>query len=630
MSNAEKVLEPFQKIFAAMGISDSQIKLAAENFSLPELTAVERKDLSEGKEFDQKILEELTKNLAPLVPFAYKEHVVILYIRDQYLSRQRYAAEDYYRFHLCFCRHLRDSQKKNRYESRYVMTYDTSGNFLVNLFVDNKPREQNVYRRLKVCQHCLRELNWKNFRRYCGAGRETWSGGDKEMRRRIVDEFDIAEYLLSAKANESDFPPVEFTNVSAVKKVYDLSAQKKSALKKNVDFICEVCRKKFLSTELQIHHRNHNQGDNRRDNLMVVCKDCHRQIHEVEGGMFIKRTERRTHADMLKTLGDICAAQHDEKSARNFYRRAENFYEKLRSDLDAQFELANLYLRDLKTLNRAQKIFEDYLRQAGDSVRERIRVGLIYAKGLGVQKNLSKAEKIFRGVASAGNEKIFLDSNFIELARLVGYVDDAKKIRAQAIELFEATEPDNPLAVGELVKLYGGKDLDEPLKNFFDDAEKFLDGKISSLEKIQEQFDNVKRGDLNLLSRLKIFAAHGDEEARKVLEKLYLDAEQKNPQRGVLVLREGLTRIEDRQFYKCRQITQVVFPKSLIEIGDEAFQFCGLESLVLPAALKKIGKYAFQDSSTPVTSVAYHRQIEWRLQNYFGERWNEISKRRLD
>ena len=171
--------------------------------------------------------------------------------------------------------------------------------------------------------------------------------------------------------------------------------------------------------------------------------------------------------------------------------------------------------------------------------------------------------------------------------------------------------------------------MDEPLKNFFDDAEKFLGGKISSLEKIQEQFDNVKRGDLNLLSRLKIFAAHGDEEARKVLEKLYLDAEQKNP-RGVLVLREGLTRIEDRKFYNCKQITHVIFPESLTEIGDEAFKFCGLKSLVLPAALRKIGKYAFQDSSAPVTSVIYHRQIEWRLVEYFGDRWNEITKTRLD
>lgn len=54
MSNAEKILEPFQKIFAAMNISDSQIKLAAENFSLPELTDAERKDFSEGKESSTK------------------------------------------------------------------------------------------------------------------------------------------------------------------------------------------------------------------------------------------------------------------------------------------------------------------------------------------------------------------------------------------------------------------------------------------------------------------------------------------------------------------------------------------------------------------------------------------------
>ena len=167
------------------------------------------------------------------------------------------------------------------------------------------------------------------------------------MRQRIVDEFDIAEFLLSAKANESDFPPVEFTDVSAVKKIYDFSPQKKFALKKNVDFTCEVCRKKFSPAELEIHHRNHNQGDNRRSNLMVVCKNCHAQIHAVEGGMFVKRTENRTYADELKTLGDIHAANHDEAAAKNFYHRARNVYEKLRNDFVAQFELANLCLSKL-------------------------------------------------------------------------------------------------------------------------------------------------------------------------------------------------------------------------------------------------------------------------------------------
>lgn len=98
------------------------------------------------------------------------------------------------------------------------MTYETSGKFLVNLFVDNQPREQNVYRRLKVCQFCLRELNWKNFQRYCGSGREIFEGGDRVKRQEIVDEFDIAEYFLSEQKNKADFPPVEFTDASAIKK----------------------------------------------------------------------------------------------------------------------------------------------------------------------------------------------------------------------------------------------------------------------------------------------------------------------------------------------------------------------------------------------------------------------------
>lgn len=287
--------------------------------------------------------------------------------------------------------------------------------------------------------------------------------------------------------------------------------------------------------------------------------------------MFVKRTERRTHADMLKTLGDICAAKHDEKAARNFYRRAENFYEKLRSDPDAQFELANLCLSELRQPDRANQLFKTCLRRATDDVNEKICVGLIYAKGLGVQKNLSTAEKIFRSVSSRGDEKIFADSKFIELARLVGYVD-AEKLRAQAIELFEATTTNDTFAVGELVKLYGEKffaseSADDPIKIFFDDAEKILGEKISA----QEKFNAVKRGDLDLALKLKALAACGDREARNVLEELYRDSEQKNPRGGVLVLREGLTRIEDRKFYNCKQITHVVFPESLTEIGDSAF-----------------------------------------------------------
>ena len=479
----KKVLEPFREIFAIMGISDNQVELAAENFSLPPLTDAERNDLLKGKPVDPKILRELMNNLAPLVPFAYKEHIVLVYIRDQYLTQENYEHGNYNRFHLCFCQHLRASQKKNRYEARYVMTYNTNGKFLVNLFsLNGEPLEQNVYRQLKVCQHCLRELNWKNFRQYCGAGRAVWLSGNKAMRQRIVDEFDINEYLLTAQKNKSNFPPVEFTDLSAIKKEYVLPPSWKAALKKNADYTCELCRRKFGSEHLEIHHKNHNQGDNRRDNLMVLCCGCHAKIHAVEGGVCINKQKSHyfEYADTLKTLGDIYSALCDETAAKNFYRKASGAYVKISSDLDAQFELANLYLREPKTKSIAKQLFERYLSSAkSGTVKERIRIALIYAKGLGVPKNLPKAQKFFNIVQDSRN--IFLDSEFIELVRLMEGIDVAERLHAQAIEIFEsAAQSGDIFAVGELVKLYSNKHFiayfgaDESLKSFFDNAQRLF------------------------------------------------------------------------------------------------------------------------------------------------------------
>lgn len=67
----------------------------------------------------------------------------------------------------------------------------------------------------------------------------------------------------------------------------------------------------------------------------------------------------------------------------------------------------------------------------------------------------------------------------------------------------------------------------------------------------------------------------------------------------MLVLREGLTRIEDRKFYNCKQIKHVIFPERLTEIGEEAFKFCGLRSLVLPDALKKSAGTLFKIRRRP-------------------------------
>ena len=51
--------------------------------------------------------------------------------------------------------------------------------------------------------------------------------------------------------------------------------------------------------------------------------------------------------------------------------------------------------------------------------------------------------------------------------------------------------------------------------------------------------------------------------------------------------------IEKRAFYRCKELKNIVLPDSITEIGEEAFYFCGMEEIELPANLKNICDSAF-------------------------------------
>lgn len=612
-----QILEPFQEIFEAMNIRTGQIILSAKRFSST-LTPEELRELSEGKPLDEKILSAQGELQFSPAPFEYKNNIVLVYQRDQYLTRENYAQDNYTRFHLCFCEALRDAKTHNRLESRYVMTFDTSGNFLVNLFLLNgEKREQNVYRRLKVCQHCLRELNWKNFRKYCGTGRMTWKGGNRQMRQKIADEFDIAEYLLSVKENFAEFPPLNCVTVTPIKE-YVLSPEVKAALKRNADYSCDFCRQQFTPDELEIHHRNHNQGDNRRDNLLVLCTSCHNMIHVVEGGTFTEQRLRNTGADELKLFCEVAAVNGNKSNAQKFRQRAIAAYKKLSpNNLDALFELATL-----SKPADAKKLFGKYLSWAKRlkhlNFRESVRVALLYAKGLGTIKNLTEARKYFSTARKCGKPEDFVNIEFIELCKLLGLTDEARRLYDLAIESLESAltkYPNEWAACYELAKVYGDETLMRELLT-------------EGLERLS-RFWATKPDNLDAVKRLKESARAGNEAAQNTLERLYTDADKRRMHQGMLVLREGTTVIEANRFRGQRGISHVAFPDSLIEIGDEAFRGCGLRTLVLPASLKKIGKFAFADSTEPVEEITYPRQIEPLLKEHFGDRWDEIKKTRL-
>ena len=482
------ILAPFEKTFRAMGIGDYQIATAIQDFSLPPLDFDTReKLLTDGLLATENFADEWIELAEPQLYFKYKKRVVIMYQRDQLLTRENYAQRRYRPYHLCFCNALREAHEKNRYEGRYVMTYNTSGKFKVNLSVRDKnsdgtvytqKKEQDIFLPLRVCQHCLREINWKHFRSYCGGGLEWWRGGNSYMRRKIVDEFNLEEYLVTARQDDFFDHPVFGTASSTISNEYVLSPEIKEALKKIVDYTCDICREQFPANELQIHHKNHLPGDNRRQNLMVVCENCHALIHDAEGGFVSSKKNRSTsvatvakrtfssaeYAAAQKNLGDMYAngwgVPKDESKAQVFYRKALDAYRPWAKagDVDAQFEIIQLG-RDFGTsVYTYEKVFSQYQSWVdGGDIKAKIRLGLMYAKGLGVRQDLYAAKKI---IASVRKDVKIVDSELVELCLLAGNLDDALKFHAKAVQLFEiaAKNGDNN-APFELARLNSYKEL---------------------------------------------------------------------------------------------------------------------------------------------------------------------------
>ena len=266
----KNILAPFNDILKAMNISENRLKISIDDIErrLPQLDYDESYNLEfDGLEIDKDFVFELPDNEEPQLYFKYKQRTVIMYQKDQFLTATEYRQQKYRPYHLCFCSALQEAEKNHRYESRYDWTYNTSGRFKVNLSIRDKnsnevytqEKEQGIYLPLKVCQHCLREINWKNFRSYCGGGLEWWRGGNYNMRHKIIDEFNLEEYLLVARENNFLDHPVEGTAALSVKKQYVLSPEIKATLKEVNDYTCEICHEKFLPEELQIHHKDHNQ-----------------------------------------------------------------------------------------------------------------------------------------------------------------------------------------------------------------------------------------------------------------------------------------------------------------------------------------------------------------------------------
>lgn len=254
-----------------------------------------------GKAIDDGIIE----YQAPKNVFLYKKRPIFVYIRDMYLSYEDIGNNNWNKVHLCFCPSLQEAKEQHRFTGRYVCSYRSDGVFTANIFekYTRNPQYMSKKVRLIPCKQCLSHLNWHNsknlwkeFKR-AKISTDSWKCGTiyKEIQE-IAEDFSIAEYIEWAKKEVKNSGKYKDaitslkkqnvkTSAQMKKKEYILKPSEKYKLKEEYQFVCQKCLNRFVPEALQIHHINHNEGDNSKRNLLVVCKKCHKEIHQKEGGM---------------------------------------------------------------------------------------------------------------------------------------------------------------------------------------------------------------------------------------------------------------------------------------------------------------------------------------------------------
>jgi Restriction endonuclease len=199
---------------------------------------------------------------------SYQGRHVILYIRDhgRGVVRALEHPASGRKYHLADCTTLQEMRADGRFD-RYVVTQSISGEFDISGFDPATRREIQGKARLQVCMNCLRLLNYKSY--LLAAPQD---------RGKIRDRFALLEFFETYSTRFKHLPSGLSDKAGA--SVYSEDwAEISQRLRAETGFTCESCSVCLEGNRslLHVHHVNGVKSDNRRANLQVLCKDCHRK-----------------------------------------------------------------------------------------------------------------------------------------------------------------------------------------------------------------------------------------------------------------------------------------------------------------------------------------------------------------
>ena len=265
-------LSRFDSALKKMGASESRFNLTAQLDPLDwtEIDALS----SDGLE----VTWEQTARVGPGI-LSYQGRQVLLYIQDHGGSVNQVIQDGSTgrKFHVADCSTLQSMRAGGRFE-RYVVTNRLDGKFYITGKTSYSGAVIDGEASLRVCQNCLKHLNYKNVRQRNAASL-------------VSRDFSISEFF----EHYSSFFPFKPKRQSGPSPMDNYSpdwSEISERERSSVNYVCQQCHVDLNHVRrlLHVHHIDGNKGNNCRSNLKVLCAACHKQQPQHEA-MFVSHSD---------------------------------------------------------------------------------------------------------------------------------------------------------------------------------------------------------------------------------------------------------------------------------------------------------------------------------------------------
>lgn len=163
-------------------------------------------------------------------------------------------------------------------------------------------RSQRRNRRSKLWYRKPRFLNRRNRKGKVAPSVQNKIDCHLTIIRKVCSMLPVVNIIVET----AEFDPHKLKNPNVSGKEYQDGGQKdfynvKSAVLNRDNYTCQICGEK--DTRLEIHHIQFRSkgGSNRMDNLVTLCRDCHKQIHS-NGLVFDKKIKSFKHASHMNIM----------------------------------------------------------------------------------------------------------------------------------------------------------------------------------------------------------------------------------------------------------------------------------------------------------------------------------------